>query len=123
MMIEAVVLWLLFSSAMVAGGLLWRPLERGVRGLAAKRGWRGLLLAASPVFLRLALLPHYPEPTPAGADDFSYLLLSDTLAHSRLANPPHPMHRFFEANFVLQEPHYSSIFPLGQGLFLAARQI
>ena len=123
MMIEAVVLWLLFSSAMVAGVLLCRPLERIVRGLAAKRVWCGLLLAASPVFLRLALLPHHPEPTPAGADDFSYLLLSDTLAHSRLANPPHPMHRFFEANFVLQEPHYSSIFPLGQGLFLAAGQI
>lgn len=122
-MIEADVLWLLFSSLMVAGVLLWQHLERIARGLAVKPVWCGLLLAASPVFLRLALLPHHPEPVPAGADDFSYLLLSDTLAHSRLANPPHPMHRFFEANFVLQEPHYSSIFPPGQGLFLAAGQI
>jgi len=121
-MIDADVLWLLFSSAMVAGVLLWQPGERIARGLAAKPVWCGLLLAASPVLLRLALLPHHPEPTPAGADDFSYLLLSDTLAHFRLANPSHAMQRFFEANFVLQEPHYSSIFPLGQGLFLAAGQ-
>src|SRR5579862_7869193 len=123
MMIEAEVPWLLFSSALLAGVLLWRPLERIARGLAVKRVWCGLLLAVTPVLLRLALLPHHPEPTPAGADDFSYLLLSDTLAHSRLTNPPHAMQRFFEANFILQEPSYSSIFPLGQGLFLAAGQI
>ena len=123
MMVEADVLWLLFSSAMVAGVLLRQPAERIARRLAAKPVWCGVLLAAAPVLLRLALLPHHPEPTPAGADDFSYLLLSDTLAHFRLANPPHPMHRFFEANFVLQEPRYSSIFPPGQGLFLAAGQM
>jgi hypothetical protein len=106
-----------------AGVLLWQPVERIARGLAARPRWCGVLLAALPILLRLALLPRHPEPTPAGADDFSYLLLSDTLAHFRLANPPHPMHRFFEANFVLQEPRYSSVFPPGQGLFLAAGQI
>jgi hypothetical protein len=36
-----------------------------------------------------------------------------------LANPPHPLHQFFETYFVLQEPSYSSIFPIGQGLVLA----
>src|SRR5579863_4089225 len=123
MMIAADALWFVFSLAMVAGVLLWQPVERMARGLAAKPLWCGALLAGLPVVLRLALLPQHPEPTPAGADDFSYLLLSDTLAHSRLANPPHPMHRFLEANFILQEPHYSSIFPPGQGLFLAAGQI
>ena len=123
MMVASDALCLLISLVMVAGVLLWQPVERIARGLAAKPVCCGVLLAALPVFLRLALLPHHPEPTPAGADDFSYLLLSDTLAHSRLANPPHPMHRFFEADFVLQEPHYSSVFPLGQGLFLAAGQI
>ncbi len=69
--------------------------------------------------LRLGLLAKHPVPTPTVADDFSYLLLGDTLAHLRLANATHPLHRFFEAVFVLQEPSYSSIYPLGQGLALA----
>src|ERR1700683_4646780 len=43
------------------------------------------LLAALPVVLRLALLAHHPVPTPRVADDFSYLLLGDTLAHFPLA--------------------------------------
>jgi hypothetical protein len=82
-----------------------------------------LVLATLPIALRLALLGHHPVPTPRVADDFSYLLLGDTLAHFRLANPMHPMHRFFEAVFVLQEPSYASIFPLGQGLALAFGQL
>jgi hypothetical protein len=78
-----------------------------------------LLLAVLPIILRLALLAHHPIPTPRVADDFSYLLLGDTLAHFRLANPEHPMHRFFEGVFVLQDPSWSSIFPLGPGFALA----
>ena len=78
-----------------------------------------IFLSILPIALRLALLPRFPIPVPRVADDFSYLLLGDTLAHFRLANPTHPMHRFFEGVFVLQEPSWSSIFPLGQGLALA----
>ena len=76
------------------------------------------LLVVLPIALRLALLPQYPIPTPAVSDDFSYLLIADTLRHLRLANPVHPLHQFFETYFVLQEPRYASIFPLGQGLVL-----
>jgi hypothetical protein len=72
-----------------------------------------------PVALRLALLSQSPVPTPAGADDFAHLLVADTLRHARLANPPHPMHEFFETVFVVQQPSYSSIFPIGQGMALA----
>jgi hypothetical protein len=36
-----------------------------------------------------------------------------------LANPAHPLHQFFETFFVLQQPTYSSIYPLGQGLVMA----
>jgi hypothetical protein len=82
-----------------------------------------LLLAVLPIALRLLLLPHFPIPSPAVADDFSYLLLSDTLLHFRLANPPHPLHQFFETFFVLQEPSYSSVFPMGQGIALALGRI
>jgi hypothetical protein len=81
------------------------------------------LLGALPIILRLALLGQHPVPTPRVADDFSYLLLGDTLAHFRLANPMHSLHRFFEAVFVLQVPSYSSIYPLGQGLVLAFGQL
>jgi hypothetical protein len=81
------------------------------------------LLFALVVGLRLALLPVYPLPTPSGADDFSYLLLADTLAHGRLANPAHPLRQFFETTFVLQTPTYSSIYALGQGFALAFGQL
>jgi hypothetical protein len=82
-------------------------------------GWM-FLFAALPIILRLALLQKAPVPIPGTADDTSYLLLADTLSHFRLANPPHQFARFFETNFVLQHPTYSSIFPLGQGIALAA---
>ncbi len=90
--------------------------------IAEKTGWSMLLLGGLAAALRLALLPHFPVPTPAGADDFSYLLLGDTLAHFRFANPVHPMHEFFETNFVLQAPSYSSIYPIGPALALAIGQ-
>jgi hypothetical protein len=97
-----------------------RPLiEPYARKLAEHSGWSMLLLVLLPIALRLALVPQYPIPSPNVTDDFSYLLLADTLRHFRLANPPHPLHQFFETFFVLQEPTYSSIFPLGQGIILA----
>ena len=98
-------------------------LEPAARKLAAKTGWSMLFLGVLVLVLRLLLLPLHPVPTASGADDFSYLLLTDTLAHFRLANPPHPMHRFFETTFVLQDPSYSSIYPIGPGLVMAFGQI
>jgi len=97
--------------------------EPAARRLADSAVWSMLFLALLPIALRLALLPRFPVPTPGGADDFSYLLLGDTLAHLRLANPAHPLHQFFEAVFILQQPTYSSIFPLGQGVVLALGQL
>jgi hypothetical protein len=81
------------------------------------------LLFTLAIILRLALLPHCPIPIPDGADDFSYILLGDTLRHLRLANPTHTLHQFFEAVFVLQQPTYASIYPLGQGIVLAFGRI
>jgi hypothetical protein len=110
---------LLMALALVAR----TPIETALRKLAARPRWSMALLAALPVLLRLLLLPRHPVPVPQTSDDFSYLLLGDTLAHFRFANPVHPMHRFFETVFVLQEPSYSSIYPLGQGLLLAAGEL
>lgn len=93
-------------------------LARFARSFAEKTVWCMLALGTLTVVLRLALLPQAGAPIQSSADDSSYLLLADTLSHFRLANPTHPFYRFFESNFVLQQPSYSSIFPLGQGIVL-----
>ncbi|MBV9612780.1 MAG: hypothetical protein JO091_09910 [Acidobacteriaceae bacterium] len=95
------------------------PIHASLQRLAQRTRCCMLLFAALPIALRLALLPHCSAPPPSGADDFSYLLLADTLRHLRLANPPHALPEFFAQIFVLERPTYSSIFPLGSGLFLA----
>lgn len=111
---------LALAALLLAFALAWRPLiEPYAARLAQKPGWAMLLLAALPIALRLALLPHHPAPVPDIYDEFSHLLVADTLRHFRLANPVHPFHRFFETFFVLQEPTYSSIYPVGQGIALA----
>jgi hypothetical protein len=111
---------LALAALFLAAALAWRPWwEPYAARLAQKPGWSMLLLAALPVALRLLLLPRHPAPVPDIYDEFSHLLVADTLRHFRLANPAHPFHRFFETFFVLQEPTYSSIYPVGQGAALA----
>lgn len=108
------------AAALLLTALTWRPWIQPVAlRLARRTGLCMLILAALPVALRLALLAHHPVPAPDIYDEFSHLLVADTLRHGRLANPPHAMPQFFETFFVLQEPTYSSIYPLGQGLALA----
>ncbi len=111
---------LAIAIALLALTIAWRPwIEPYGRSLARRAGWCMLILAALPVVLRLALLRHHPVPSPDVYDEFGHLLVADTLRHFRLANLAHPMHRFFETFFVLQDPVYSSIYPVGQGLILA----
>lgn len=100
--------------------LISRPwIEPRLSRFAGRTAWCMLLLAGLPVVLRLALLPYHPVPAPDLYDEFGHLLVADTLWHGRLANPAHPLRQFFETFFVLQEPTYSSIYPIGQGLAMA----
>ena len=104
--------------------LFWRPIiEPFAEALAQRTAWCMLFLFVLPIVLRLALVPHHPIPSPDVYDEFGHLLVADTLLHFRLANPPHPLHQFFETFFVLQQPTYSSIYPIGQGLALALGQL
>src|ERR1035438_1441329 len=105
---------------LLAAFILTKPwIEAGGGRLAQRTLWSMAALATLPVALRLLLLWHHPAPSPDIYDEFGHLLQADTLRHLHLANPTHPMHRFFETFFALQEPSYSSIYPLGQGLALA----
>jgi hypothetical protein len=106
-----------FVTAVLA--LTWRPFIAAAAAKFSRRtAWCMIALAAAPIALRLVLLPHHPVPTPDIYDEFGHLLVADTLRHGRLANPAHPLHRFFETFFVLQQPTYSSIYPIGNGLML-----
>jgi hypothetical protein len=76
-----------------------------------------------PVALRLAMLPWFPPPEPHLHDEFSHLMVADTLTAGRMANPPHSLWLHLETIYILQHPTYSSVYPLGQGLILAVGKI
>jgi hypothetical protein len=76
-----------------------------------------------PLVLRLAILPWAPPPYPHIHDEFSHLLVADTLLRGHLTNPPHPLWRHFETIYVLQQPTYASNYPIGQGVILAAGKL
>jgi hypothetical protein len=59
------------------------------------------------------------EPVPRVHDEFSYLLMSDTLAHGRAANPSPSPSEFFDTFHVIVRPVFASKYFPAQGVFLA----
>jgi len=88
--------------------------------LARRRPWIAFLLVDFLALAASALLTVFAGiPQPRIHGEFSYLLASDTFAHGRLANPPHPLWKHLETFHVIQHPTYTSKLPPAQSLTLA----
>src|SRR3989442_14237774 len=119
--IEAVLVLLSLLIAFVypqLGSCWFTWVEQHFNALAQRRTLSIVLVGLVALSVRLAILPIEPIPPPTINDEFNYLLMSDTLAHGRWANPTHPMSIHFETTYVNQKQTYVSKYFPGHGVAL-----
>ncbi|MBS1877112.1 MAG: hypothetical protein JSU00_28125 [Acidobacteria bacterium] len=98
----------------------WLRIETWLAGFARRRGAVCWAAGVAAVAVRAALIPVFPPPAPVVTDEFSHLLLADTLLHGRVANPSPAEWEHFESLHILVRPVYVSNYFPGQGAILAA---
>jgi hypothetical protein len=76
-------------------------------------------IACLTIFGCIAVAGILYEPVPRIHDEFSYELMSNTLASGHVSNPSPPLPEFFDTFHVLVRPVYASKYFPAQGLFLA----
>lgn len=108
---------------LLSGIPLLQRAEKAVIRFTERRALAVWAMFFGVIGVRLAFLPALRVPAPGILDEFSFLLMGDTFAHGRLANPTHPMWISFETMHVNWNPTYSSMYPPAQGFALMIGQL